>query len=75
MLADLNKLMVYAGMFAAKHDKSYLQANMDPGWADAVHTTITGQHVGDQPVFHTNFHYFLAAALLELLCIALIAPT
>lgn len=68
-------LMVYTGMFAARESVASLKARMEPQWADSIRTTITGQEVGKQSVFNTNFHYFAAAAVLELVCIVLIAPT
>lgn len=75
MLAELNMLMVYTGMFAAGESSEFLNATMDPEWSDKTQTTITGQQVGHQAVFHTNFHFLIAAAIVELVCIALVAPT
>ena len=46
---------------------------MDPGLS--TQKTITGLLEGDHGVYHTNFWYFLAAALVEVICIAFVAPT
>ena len=75
MLASFNKLTVYTGMLAARNDQSYFKATMDPEWANSVNRTITGLQVGNENVFKTNFSYFLAAALVEIVCVALVAPT
>ena len=73
-LRDLNGLMFEAGMVAAQqYNTSYLQSLMDPGLE--VESTITGYLQGQHNVFHTNLHWFLAAALVEGICIALILPT
>ena len=73
--ADLNKAMFIAGALAAQKDKDYLEKHMDPGLADAVNTTTTGHLVGNHNVFHTDYWFFFAAALVELVCIAFVAPT
>ena len=75
MLVSLNKAMLYAGAAAAKEDKAYLKAHMDEGMADRVNRTVAGIRLGDQLVFETSFAWFCAAALVELVCIALILPT
>ena len=75
MIASMNWLMVYLGKYAAERDSSYLEERLEPKWAHSVHTTTTGQQVGEQTVYHTDFHYFVAAVLVELICIALVAPT
>ena len=72
-MASLNKAMVYAGALAALKDPSYLEQNMDPGLS--ANTTTTGYLVGDHNVFHTDYWFFLAAAIVEVVCIALVAPT
>lgn len=46
---------------------------MDPGLP--IHVTVPGEVIGQENVFHTNIHWFFAAAALELLCIALVLPT
>lgn len=73
VLADLNKMMVYAGLVASREDASYLADRLDPGLH--VNTTITGQLIGDHSVFLTQYKYFVAALLVEVICIALIIPT
>ena len=73
IMADLNKIMVYMGVQAARENASYLEMHMDPGWP--IHTTTVGTMVGDHNVFKSEFRYFIAAALVELACILLVAPT
>ena len=73
VLASLNKLMVYAGAYAGTRDPSRLVGTLDPGLE--VNSTITGYLVGDQNVFHTEYGFFVAAAIVELVCILLILPT
>lgn len=76
VLQDLNKLMVWTGALAASRDASYtsgLEARMDAGLQ--METTASGYLEGDHSVFHTDFGYFVAAVLVEIICIALVAPT
>lgn len=61
------------GVDAATKDPSYLATSMDPGWP--VDTTTTGTVTGDHNVYHSDFHFFIAAAVVEITCILLIAPT
>jgi hypothetical protein len=72
---SLNKAMVYAGAVAAKQYPTGLPKKlMDPGYENFM-ATISGSVVGDQLVFHTYYTFFVAAALVELVCIAVILPT
>ena len=73
MLQALNELMFNVGAVAAREDKSYLESHLDSGLS--VNTTATGYLTGQQNIFHTNLHWFAAAAAVEALCIALILPT
>lgn len=74
IVAGLNKLMFYAGgMLASKYDASYLEDRMDDGLT--VQKTVEGYLEGNHNVFDTNYSYFAAAAVIELVCIVLIAPT
>jgi hypothetical protein len=76
VLKDLNKLMVLSGSLAASQNASYqatLQSRLDPGLQ--FNTTATGYVRGTQPVFDTDYWFFFAAALVEVICIALVAPT
>jgi hypothetical protein len=73
--ASINKAMVYAGAVAAKQYPSGLPKKlMDPGYEEFT-AGISGSVVGDQLVFHTYYSFFVAAALVELVCIAVILPT
>ena len=80
ILGQLNEIMFRTGVYVANPYNSSLlstsssvQRYLDPGMA--VNTTVTGELIGNQSVYRTNFWYFLAAALVELTCIALISPT
>ena len=73
VIESINKLMVYIGAAVAKEDQSYLKNHMDSGLS--INSTVTGDVVGNHIVYHTDFKYFIAAALVELACILLVAPT
>ena len=74
MLQNFNKLMFYAGaVVAAYQDLAYLQSHIDPGLP--INTTATGYLQGDHNVFQTDYKFFVIAAIVELVCIALVAPT
>ena len=73
ILVDYNRLMVYTGALAARSDVPDLESRLDPGII--VNTTIVGTLDGSHNVFKTDYWYFLGAAILELVCVALIAPT
>lgn len=74
MLAELNKIAFYVGALAADEDPAYLETHMDPGMAQ-TQTSTTGYLVGDHNVYRTNYWWFLAAAVVEVVCILFIAPT
>ena len=65
--------MVYIGAAAATEDEAYLSEHMDAGLS--AQTSITGYLHGDHNVFHTAYWYFAGAAIVEVVCIALIGPT
>lgn len=73
VIASVNKLMVYIGAFAGSLPNHEKQGDMDPGLA--WETEITGYQSGTAPQFHTDYWYFFAAALIEVVCVAFIAPT
>ncbi|KAK3050521.1 hypothetical protein LTR09_008160 [Extremus antarcticus] len=75
MIAPLNKAMVYAGAAAGREGIAYPDARMDPGIAARTNTSITGYKLGDHNVFHTDYWWFFAAALVEVVCICFVAPT
>lgn len=72
-MVSMNKLMVYTGMLAARGVAGPELETLDPGLS--VKTTTLATIVGKQTVFHTNYWFFLAAALVEAICICLVAPT
>ena len=74
VIQSLNTWMFESGAIAAKtHNASYLETLMDPGLH--VNTTVNGHVQGNHNVFHTNLYWYLGAATLEAICIALILPT
>ena len=80
VLQSLNRLMIYAGAFMARKSDFALQtsgsdlvSHMDPGLA--IYNNVTGHIVGNHNVFTTDYWYFVGAAIVELVCIALILPT
>lgn len=76
VMVSINKLMVYIGADAAKtkgKDPLYLQTHMDRGWS--VNTTTTADVVGEHNIYQTDYRFFAAAAILEIACILLVAPT
>lgn len=73
--ADLNKMMVWAGMLSAAQPEPYhstLESRIDP--AAAMNSTVTGYKTGTHAVYMTDFEYFAAAAIVVMACIATIAP-
>jgi hypothetical protein len=75
VLADLNRAMFIAGIIAGQRNHTYLESHMDAGLADAVNATVMADIVGHQLVFHVDYEWFIAAAVVELICICFIAPT
>lgn len=73
VLSSLNNLAVRLGAHAAKHPGPPDKMRMDPGLS--LHTKASGHVVGQEDKYHTNYRFFAAAALVEILCIALILPT
>lgn len=39
-----------------------------------INSTVAGSVQGNHDVFHTSFKYFVAAAVVELVCIAFVLP-
>lgn len=70
---SLNRLGFYTGALAASENASYAASRMDAGLS--VHSTATGYRIGPHNVFHTDYWFFLVAALVDLVCITLVAPT
>lgn len=49
----------------------YLESKMDPGLA--IHSEVTGYPQRLYNVYDSNFAYFAAAAIVEIVCIAFVA--
>jgi hypothetical protein len=74
VIAGLNRLMFYTGGLAAlQYSQADLKARMDEGLS--INKTVIGQLEGVHNVYHTDYFFWMAAAIIEVVCIALIAPT
>jgi hypothetical protein len=66
--------MFYTGGLAAlQYSQADLKARMDEGLS--INKTVIGQLEGVHNVYHTDYFFWMAAAIIEVVCIALIAPT
>ncbi len=74
MIGSLNKLMVYAGVVAMEIRSAKDLAPLLDAGVSTEHT-VMGELIDKHPVYNTNFRWFLGAAVLELVCICLVAPT
>ncbi|KAK5164274.1 uncharacterized protein LTR77_009968 [Saxophila tyrrhenica] len=75
VVADLNRMMVWAGMVAAYQEEPYrsvLESRMDPG--EYLESAVTGQRIGDHSVYSADWAYLIAAVVVAVLCVATIAP-
>lgn len=70
---SMNKLMFYFGAAAAQESLQYLEDRLDAGLS--TENTAVGSVIGDISVYRTNYWFFLGAAVVEVICIALILPT
>ena len=72
---SLNTLAVYVGARAGtvKKETVYALQNIDAGLE--INSTVTGHLHGPHNIFETDYWYFLAAAIVEVGCICLVAPT
>lgn len=73
VIRAINKLMIRMGAHTATRPLSDFQDKIDPGLV--VNPTVTGQLVGPHNVYHTEYAFFIGAAVVELVCIALVLPT
>lgn len=74
VISSLNELLVYTGAILGTDGHLYnFDGRVDPGLS--FNSKVTGYIEGSQNEFHTNYWFFLAAAIVELVCIALVAPT
>ena len=73
IISSINKLMVYIGAVAAQESEDYLRSHLDEGLT--AQSTTSGHVLNNHEVYHADYWFFLAAALVELVCIALVAPT
>lgn len=71
---SLNQLVFRIGAFAAvQKSSSYLESHMDPSvtYSTVVDAEIEGIH----NIYRSNFYWFAAAAVVELVAIAVVIPT
>lgn len=73
VVQNMNKLMLLLGAVVATQEASYLEKNLDAGVE--VNATTTGYILGARNEFHTDYWFFLGAAIVEAVCILLVAPT
>lgn len=73
LLSDMNRAMIYLGWLALNNVAQPNLTTLDPGVK--VDTTVKGQVTGYHTIYRTNYWYLFGAALVELVCIALVAPT
>lgn len=81
VLSELNRLAFYSGAImpqlingaTTSDPDGYFRSHLDAGLE--VNSTIIGQLQGTETVFKTELIWFLAAAVVEGICIALILPT
>ncbi len=74
ILQSLNRLMFYMGAHVAQvKDKAFFETYIDPGLD--VNTTITGLLDTQEEVYKTDLIWFLAAAVIEGVCILLVLIT
>ena len=74
LLAALNEIMFRVGVYTAQNfNETYLKSRIDPGLA--VNYNTTGIPLTAVQVFHTDFAYFIGAAVVELVCILTIMYT
>ena len=64
--------MFSSGAFAAKEPSS-VETLIDPGLP--LNTTTIGVYHETHNIFHSNLWWWFAAAMVELLCIAVVLPT
>ena len=74
LLAALNEIMFRVGVYTAQNfNETYLKTRIDPGLEVSYNTT--GVPLTAVQVFHTDFAYFIGAAVVELVCILTIMYT
>lgn len=76
VMRSVNKVMVYTGMYAARHPNDWgvnSMRTMDPGLS--AQATVMGSREGNENVYAANLKWWVAAAIVETVCIALILPT
>lgn len=72
IIESLNGLMFRTGVAAIANNNS-LVGDLDHGVS--TRQEVRGEHFGHHNVYRSNYWYFTAAALVDLLCISLILPT
>ncbi|KAI9695641.1 MAG: hypothetical protein M1820_008488 [Bogoriella megaspora] len=74
ILATLNELMFRTSIYTASaFNESYLHPLIDEGLN--ISATVQGTRIDPVNVFHVNYYYFLAAALVEFISVLLIFIT
>lgn len=76
IIDNANRLLFISGMIAAQ-DKLLNSTSHGSGGEignQRVGTAVWGSHAGTESVFRTEYVYFIAAAIVEIVCIILILP-
>ena len=80
VLQSMNELMFYLGAIlppmyitGGPSFEEYYREGLDPG--QTPNATTLADPMGRQEIFETNLHWFVAAAVIEVVCVALILPS
>lgn len=76
VLESMNELMFYVGVLMPQLEDLpnwYFKKTLDSGLTPYVN--VTGQLQRTREVFHTDLLWFMAAVIIEVVCIAMILPT
>ncbi|KAK5172819.1 uncharacterized protein LTR77_002939 [Saxophila tyrrhenica] len=74
ILSGLNEVLFRAGVYVAAHlDEAWLRERLDPGLETSYNTT--GSASVEINVFHSDFRYFSAAAVVQAITVAVVAYT
>ena len=80
VLQSMNELMFYLGAIlppmyinGGPSFEEYYREGLDAG--QTPNATTLADPVGRQEIFETNLHWFIAAAVIEVVCVALILPS
>lgn len=73
IIADANRLLFISGMTAAQ-DKLEDLDSTGQSRDETIGSSVWGSYARTKSVFHTEYIYFIIAAVVEIVCIAVILP-